>query len=282
MGTITMNALATSSLPTSDVISLVNNVAALNLGYLGICVTILALLGGATYIFNIKPFKEALEKQEGTLLSLKEEVEANLSSSKAEIKSDLSDFEKRQTNTVKSVLEQDNEKLTSDIQARIANFERDLIQKIDTVSGEKDTSLKVVLLAEVGNQIRDLEKALTSVISINKANSEKESSTLKSEIASLKEDLKDTKRRTKELEVYKFSKEGRMGAIYGAIELLKEAIDEDSWRIESYLETLNKEIDGINLETNVVTKIEEQLTRLSTKLKYAPLFEKIRKNYQSN
>ena len=92
--------------------------------------------------------------------------------------------------------------------------------------------------------------------------------------------LKEVKRKIRELEVFKYSLKGQMGAIYGSIDLLKDAIDENSWNIGGTLEDLFKEIADCKLEGEIITRIEEQLIRLNDKPKYIPLVSKIRKKYQ--
>lgn len=271
--------MATTTPATLDLINLIQNLATLNLGYLGVSVTILIVFGGAFYLFNFKPLKDTIERQERTLTDLKTEVEKNLSSSKEEIKEDLKAFQIAQTETISKSVDQKNENLFSDFNSKISDFERDFSEKFSTFAVEKDDALKTVVLAEVSNQIRTLEKTLTATIDKNKTDSTKSLEEIKSSISSLRNELKDLKRKVGELEVFKFSQKGQMGAIYGSVELLKQDIDDNSWRIDGSLEDLNKELKGIELEGEVITRIEEQLVRLADKPKYQPLVEKVRKNY---
>ncbi len=93
--------------------------------------------------------------------------------------------------------------------------------------------------------------------------------------------IKDLRRSVKELNVFMHAQKGQMGELIGLIELLKEDIDEDSWRIEGVLEDLEKAIDGMNLKSDFITDIEEQVCRLESKPKYNFLVNKIRKHYQN-
>jgi len=242
--------MSTSSIVIAEIVDLVERVATLNLGYLSVSVVILALLGGAFYLFNIRPLKETLDRQEKVLTDLKEEVEENLSSSKNELKGDLKNFEEKHTKNISFLIGQKNEKLISDIQTRIVTFEKEFSEKIDVVAGKKDSNLKKVLLSDVGDQLRTLEKSLSTEINNTKIALEKKISSVETIHASLDEYIKDLKRRVKELGVYKYSKEGQMGAIYGLIELLGEDISEDSWQIEDTLENLEKEIKGVKLDAS--------------------------------
>ena len=272
--------MATTTISITEIIGLIENLATLNLGYLGIAVTILVFLGGAFYLFNFKPLKDALERQEKTLSDLEKEVKENLSSSKKEIKEDLEVFKKEQSEDLSKFSKQRDDKLLADIQTKIANFEKEFTQKFDSFAEEKDANLKTIILAEVSNKVRELEKTLSAAISSSKSETEKEIASVKKLLTSLQDNLKEVKRKTRELEVFKYSQKGQMGAIYGSIDLLKEAIDEDSWRIDGSLEDLSKEIGDYKLEAEIITRIEEQLVRLDNKPKYAPLVAKIRKKYQ--
>lgn len=272
--------MATTTISITEIIGLIENLATLNLGYLGVAVTILVFLGGAFYLFNFKPLKDALERQEKTLSDLEKEVKENLSSSKKEIKEDLEVFKKEQEEDLSNFSKQRDDKLLSDIQTKIIGFEKEFTQKFDSFAEEKDSNLKTIILAEVSNKVRDLEKALSALISNSKSETEKNISSLKNTLASLQENLKEVKRKARELEVFKYSQRGQMGAIYGSVDLLKEAIDENSWRIDGSLEDLNKELEGVKLEGETITRIEEQLVRLDSKPKYSPLVAKIRKRYQ--
>lgn len=272
--------MATSTIITSELVSLIESLATLNLGYLGISVTILLFLGGAFYLFNFKPIKDKLEQQEKTLNDLEKEIKENLSSSKKEIKEDIEKFKEEQNKALSDLIKQKDEKILSEIQTKIVSFEKDFTEKFDTFAEEKDENLKTVILAEVSNKVRDLEKSLTAVINTAKSELNKEVVSTKNKVSTLQDSLKEVKRKTRELEVFKYSQKGQMGAIYGSIYLLKEAIDEDSWRINGALEDLSREMDGVKLEGEIITRIEEQLVRLDNKPKYSPLVIKIRKHYQ--
>ncbi|NQU77717.1 hypothetical protein HQ544_03395 [Candidatus Falkowbacteria bacterium] len=272
--------MPTTTVTIIEIADLMEKLATINIGYLGISVTILVLLGGAFYLFNVKPLKDSLGRQEKTLTDLGKEVNENLSSSKKEIKNDLEVFKDIQDENISDLAKQRDGKLLSDIQTKIVSFEKEFTQKFDSFAEEKDANLKTVILAEVGNKVRELEKTLSSTINNLKSETGKEIASVKELLSTLQNNLKEVNRRTRELEVFKYSQQGKMGAIYGSIELLKGAIDEGGWRIEGYLEDLNRELKDINLEGELITRIEEQLVRLVDKPKYSPLVVKIRKHYQ--
>lgn len=207
-------------------------------------------------------------------------MKENLSSSKKEIKEELEVFKETQAKELSSFSKQRDDKLLADIQTKVVSFENEFTQKFNTFAEEKDVNLKTIILAEVSNKVRELEKTLSAAISNSKSETEKEITSVKKTLASLENNLKEIKRKTRELEVFKYSQKGQMGAIYGSIDLLKDAIDEDDWRIDGSLEDLNKEIGDYKLEAEVITRIEEQLVRLDNKPKYSPLVVKIRKKYQ--
>jgi|GEM_PF-6218190 len=72
--------IATTSIAVSDLISLTQNIATLNLGYLGVCVTIILFAGGFFYVFNFGPLQKSFEKQEGQLGLISKEVDSKIDS----------------------------------------------------------------------------------------------------------------------------------------------------------------------------------------------------------
>ena len=95
-----------------------------------------------------------------------------------------------------------------------------------------------------------------------------------------KAEFKDLSRTVKELEIFVHAQKGQRGEFMGWIEVLKEDIDDESWRIAVTLEELEKTVSRIKLENTHITDIEEQLCRLDNKPKYNFLVAKIRKHYQ--
>lgn len=75
--------IATSTIISStDLINLLQGISSQNLGYLGLCVTIILAAGGLTggfyYLFNFKPLTESIRKQEEELARIKTEVELRI------------------------------------------------------------------------------------------------------------------------------------------------------------------------------------------------------------
>ena len=65
---------ATSSIALMDIINLIKDISSLNLGYLGLSITVLVILGGVFYFFNLKPWQEKTEKQEGNLENMRQRL----------------------------------------------------------------------------------------------------------------------------------------------------------------------------------------------------------------
>lgn len=72
----------TTTISATEFISLVQGIASLNLGYLGLCVTIIIFAGGLTggfyYLFNFKPLQESIKKQREEFESIKKEIESRI------------------------------------------------------------------------------------------------------------------------------------------------------------------------------------------------------------
>lgn len=60
--------------------ALMQSLATTNLGYLGLCVTILLFAGGFFYLFNFKPLQDTIKKQEDELKAITKEINEKLES----------------------------------------------------------------------------------------------------------------------------------------------------------------------------------------------------------
>jgi F0F1-type ATP synthase membrane subunit b/b' len=98
------------TLSTSTFLSLItvsNGLASANAAYLAISVSILIFLGGLTYLFNVKPLQEKIEKQQKDLESQKgrnEEKERKLEKLEEEVK-EIQKEAKEQTEKLKNTIE---------------------------------------------------------------------------------------------------------------------------------------------------------------------------------
>ncbi|MCK5084147.1 MAG: hypothetical protein KAQ64_00640 [Candidatus Pacebacteria bacterium] len=158
-------------------------------------------------------------------------------------------------------------------------LENDFFEKIESVAENKDIKLKEIILSETDNISGTLEKSLSIKIDNSKNDLNKQITKTIEITTSLKSEIKNLKRDIKELQIYKYDKEGKMGSIIYSIELLKEDIDEKHWRIPSTLEDLKKYIKNTPLDGDYITQIEEQLTRIEENKKYNILIKEIRENY---
>ena len=66
--------------PTStiDIINFIYHISALNAAYLGTSVIIIIFLGGAFYLFNLRPFEKNLTQQKESLIDLKSKLEEKI------------------------------------------------------------------------------------------------------------------------------------------------------------------------------------------------------------
>lgn len=263
-----MEIISTSTINVIDLINFSKDIAQLNLGYLGISVAILGVLGGVFIYFNIKPLKDALDKQENTINDLKKEAGDLLSQSGTQTQKTLDDFKSDQSTELSSTLKQQKENIDLEVANKIKEVESSLLEKIGSISDSKDVKLKEIILSEVTNRLAVVEKNLTSMINASKE-----------DIVGLKSTIKDVQRDVKELKVYKYSKENQMGAIIGSIELLKEDIDTNRWSILNSLERLKGEIKDKVVAPQYVAQIEEQIVRLKDNPKYRVIIKDIRKEY---
>lgn len=262
-----------------DLVNFSKEIATLNLGYLTVSVTIIAILGGIFVYFNIKPLKEGLDKQEGKIDDLKKEAIGLLNESSVQVNNILEKYKSDQSLEIKKVLDLQKETIDLEVRNEIQELRGDLLEKIEIITDSKDENLMKTLVSEITIKLSVLEKTLTTLFK-----TEKEELVLKIKkgeelLRSLQSDLKDAQRDIVELKIYKYSKENQMGAIINSIDLVKQDIDEKSWRLLGSLERLEKEITGCKLENEYISKIEEQLARIADDPKYALIIGNIKKKY---
>ncbi|MEK7641707.1 MAG: hypothetical protein AAB365_01815 [Patescibacteria group bacterium] len=275
-----------------DLITLSQSIAQLNLGYLGISVAILGVLGGVFVYFNIRPLKETLEKQEKKIEELKKEAQGLLKQSLEQSSVTLEAFKKQQVELLSTRFKQQEQNIALETTNKIQDLEKILLITIDNVSETKDTKLREIILSKTNNLISEKEKDLIMQITNTRESVTKEISQTNTSIASLRAHFKQVHERVKELQVYKYSKEGKMGAVIFSTELLKDAIDDyfnlrkttpsvdknlGGWKIELRLDELLKEIGDNIMEGEYASEILAQLDRLMNEKIFADKIENIRK-----
>lgn len=270
-----MDIATTSLITTSEIIDLVEKVASLNLGYLGISVTIITLLGGAFYLFNFRPLKDTIEKQEERSRKTEKEIENKFL--------ELQDKQQSGFDDISSKIDTQVDEQIVEFKSAEEVLRKDIYQILKEQT-DKNTALQETNKQEISiitkNQILASEKVILEKVNDIEKKLIGEVSRIDKSINSLTNNINDIKRRVKQLEVYKYSKEGKMGAIYGLIDLLKEDIDAKiDWRIIDDLENLEKNIKGIILSGNIIVGIEEQLSRIEGEGKYAILIKNVKNQY---
>ena len=285
--------IATTTLSIADLLNFSQGIAQLNLGYLGISVAILGGLGGVFVYFNIKPLKDGLVKQEKSLEQLRKEAHELLGLAKKQSNETIESFRITQAEEMSAALGRQEEKIALETTNKIQEIEKTLVEKIGEVSEAKDVKLKTIILSEANNLSASLEKSLTSTITTTKETTTKEISELKQQMATIKSLLKNAEENIKELQVYKFSKEGQMGAIIYSVDLLKDAIDEFlqfkkagagdiyDWKVKNRLHETKKHVTGYILEPQYIASVEAQLVRIENEPKFKELVAELRSSLKT-
>jgi len=289
-----MEIVSTTTIGVIDLINLSKDIAQLNLGYLGISVAILGVLGGVFVYFNIKPLKDTLNKQEKTIIDLREEADKLLDKSKEQTNKVLETFKTDQSESLDIAFKKQEEKLQLEVKNKVQEIKSMLSDEIEDISENKDLKLREIILSETNNRLGVLEKELISKTTAIKEDVVKESSRAKSANIGLKTIVKELDEKVKELQIYKHSKEGQMGAIIISIDLLKDSIDEYfeikkisnkpnesfpevfSSKPKGRLISLIKEIGDYKLEQEYISQIEEQLARIAGEVYFIDLVKQLK------
>lgn len=254
---------ATTSIVVSQLVDLSQNLATINLGYLSVAVTILVILGGGTYLFSVKPFKDKIDKQEEELKNLKQKVEDDLKNAKENMSDELKTFKIDYSEEIKTLSKQRDEKIKSDFESKLATLDKDLFEKINITAKEKDDSLKEVILSEISNRLLGLEKILRTEIDGYKVGNDKEVALLKNKIDSGFRELNST---VKELEAYKYDQEGKQGGIIMLIDSLGDDIKHREYAVQYKLKDIKDKLPNYVLSSELHIKLKNLLNSIKGKV----------------
>ena len=265
---------ATTLINSLDLINLSRDIAQLNLGYLGISVAILGVLGGVFVYFNIKPLQEKLSKQEDLTNELRKEALNLLGESAVQTNSSLEEFEKKQTSVLAAALVHQKENSSLEMTNRIQSAESDILEKVNLSSNDKEIKLKEILLSEMSNKILSLEKTLTILVEENKKTTDERFSlfekNINTKISKISADLL-------ELKSYKYDMEGKMGGIIYAIEALEKCFKDEPYLLEFKLNDLKGKIGKYDLDPELFIRLKNILNNIQTKYdKHSSVIEEIK------
>jgi hypothetical protein len=247
----------------SDISSLVEVLANVNLGYLAISVTIIVLIGGAFYLFSIKPFQEKLDRQEKKTEDLSKEVKDTFLEAKNEIDSKIVNFKKEYSKELETSFKHKKEEIKQDVRTQIAILDKEVSEKIENVAKAKDADLKTVILSEVSNSIRTLEKNISEKLNKYEISNNKEVASLKSK---QENDSREASLDIKELRAFMYHSRGKMGGIIYEIEALEEYIKQKPHLLGYKLEYLKEIISDYNFGKNH-KEYYDKLKNLLSKIK---------------
>lgn len=250
--------MPTSTVSAIDLINFSQSIAQLNLGYLGISVAILGVLGGVFVYFNFKPLKDDLNKQEDKINNLKTKADNLLNEVETQTGKTLDEFKKSQSVILSESLTQQRETIDLQTVNKIQAVENSVLERIDAVSGEKDSALKEVLLSEMSNKILSLEKTFVAALEeYKKTNNET--------VTSLKNKTEATLKRVDsdiiDLQAYKYDMEGKMGGIILTIEALEKCIENEPHLLQFKLKDLEEKIGKYDLSPELFIRLKAVLKK---------------------
>lgn len=254
-----MEVFSTSTISTIDLVNFSQNIAQLNLGYLGISVAILGVLGSVFIYFNIKPLKDALDKQEGTISDLRKEADDLLNQSSTQTQSTLENFKKDQFSSLSQIINQERENINLEIINKIQAVESVIVEKIDSISSERDSKLKEILLSEMANKILSLEKSLTAVIEEHKKTNDKKFELFANKT---KNELQELTADVLELKAYKYDMEGKMGGIIYTITALEKCLRDTPYLLKFKLDNLKEKIGKYTLSPELFIQLQTILKKV--------------------
>ncbi len=234
---------------------LISSLAQLNVAYLGVTLGALALILGGLYLFSISPLRETLKKQEKSLSDLKHRLTRKIEKIENEtLKTIKLDFDHALENS-KKVFQGVFRKDLDNTKNQIKDEKAELLKEVDNkIEKFKDSDISFVREALVNNEkiLRENEKALQERLD-----------NLKTVLNKTNLEISDLKYKVRELEAYKFSKEGRMGAIIAHVDLLETDLKDKRWRLEHRLNEIKGELFTTDIGSGLATKLRELLKQVT-------------------
>jgi hypothetical protein len=201
--------------------------------------------------FNISANKRELAKN-------KEDIE-NLARSL--IKTAEQEIGEKSNEVTKKEIERIKEDIANITTSAIKTSEANLIEKINVVTQQEINKASINIFNAAKNEI------LTSKAEITKQyeESEKKGAELVSAIKQIEEGLSIIDIRLKELEAYKFSQEGKMGAIYRQIDLLEYDLTNRPVNLKYRLPYILEEVKTTNLDAKKAERLKKLLGTIEDK-----------------
>lgn len=197
----------------------------------------------------------------------------NISANKREIDKIRDEIEALTRSLIKTAQQEISEKSNAATQIEIARIKEEIANL--TTSEVKTSEANLTEKTNAATQ-REIEKASTNILNIAKneilthkaeitkliENSAKILESTSSSIKTIEETLPKLDVRVRELEVYKYSKESRMGAIIGQIELLEYDLENRGWNLKYRLPEILKEIKSTRIFPDHAEKLRGLLGKI--------------------
>ena len=178
----------------------------------------------------------------------------NITGNKNEIRRIREDIIRTTNNLIETAKNEIADKLSKSSQQEI----KDQIGSLSVSSENQLLEYK----SEVNKKINDFEKILISTQNVSRSN--------KVDIDKIHIDIK-------ELEAYRYSKEGKMGGIINQVELLEHDIEKRYWNLESRLKEIRNEVKAADLYPDLAEKLESLLKKIKDPV-HKDIIEEIKKS----
>ena len=262
---------ATSSLITSDILvswqlNLIDQLTNYTLTYIGIAVTLILASGGLIYLFSLRPFERELQRQSNELKtsreSLQQMIEVQLSALKIQINDMSGIIDSRVSDLLSEAERNIITKASAESSIGIAQARADL-EKASKEISEHISDVKENLIKEV----RILEDRLAQSATVQAEHTQKLGEISRAQLA-LERTNKDIEFRVRELETYKYSKEGKRGSYLVPLETLEEVCENGSqYDITQWLKRLKEGIANSVLDADEIVRINKVLAKIPAEFK---------------
>jgi hypothetical protein len=243
-----------------DLVGISKDIAQLNIGYLGISVAILGVLGGVFVYFNIKPLKDSLDKQENKIDSIKEQADVLLEKAEETVSNELSIFKDKQNGYLDSELKKQYDKILTKINQNLLEKEVSILDRSDKKAEDKDLKLKELLNSTIQNDTNEIKNTLLSKLKDSEKSLDRDIKSTISDTENMKREIKVIRRTLIEFEIDRHANKGQIGAISKTIKKLAMDI-ESGYGIEDDLVEIKKYIEKSGMPSYFIKDLTKTLDK---------------------
>lgn len=226
---------------------LINQLSTQTIEYISLAVTFILATGGFFSYFTNKNLAKDIKKQEAELVNVKKELQTEIRSELTKSRDEISEL---------------TSIIMKDIEVKLTEAETNILKKTQ----DSNALVLAKVQEEISKAVIEINQKI-STVEISQANNIKDVKTVTASIDLIKNDVNSLEIEIGVLKIYKYSKEGQMGAILEPLSMINKLIGTSAaWRIPDLLNSIKEHVQKYSpLDTSTQVKVSETFAKLPSK-----------------